>query len=283
MKKIILLTLAFALVGCKGDPKSVDEKISYMMGMGIGQQVKRIESSGAKIDLSQMKQGLQNVLDGKGESNPAALRSAQAAFMQNKSEENIKKLSYQIGAFSAQNLKRFHDNGIKIDVSMAMLAIEDVKSGEKPRVAQDQMKDAYKKLQEVNKSISGKNIAAGKKFLEENKAKPGVKTTASGLQYKVEKAGSGRRPRATDNVTVHYRGTLLDGTEFDSSFKRNKPAQFGLGQVIKGWTEGLQLMRTGAKYTFYIPSELAYGDRGNPGIPGGSTLVFEVELIKVGK
>ena len=123
----------------------------------------------------------------------------------------------------------------------------------------------------------------GEEFLKENAKKEGVKTTASGLQYKVIKEGEGKSPKATDTVSVHYRGTLLDGTEFDSSYKRNEPTQFPLNRVIKGWTEGVQLMKEGAKYQFFIPSQLAYGERGTPGGPIGpnETLIFDIELLKV--
>lgn len=122
----------------------------------------------------------------------------------------------------------------------------------------------------------------GEKFLKENAAKEGVKTTASGLQYKITKEGEGKNPQATDTVLVHYRGTLLDGKEFDSSFKRNEPIEFPLNRVIPGWTEGLQLLKEGGKATLYIPSKLAYGPRGAGGVIGpDETLIFEVELLKV--
>ncbi len=122
----------------------------------------------------------------------------------------------------------------------------------------------------------------GQEFLKENAKKEGVKTTASGLQYKVVKEGDGKSPKATDTVKVHYRGTLIDGTEFDSSYKRNEPIEFPLNGVIKGWTEGLQLMKEGSKYILYIPSNLGYGARGAGGvIPPDATLIFEVELLKV--
>jgi FKBP-type peptidyl-prolyl cis-trans isomerase len=123
----------------------------------------------------------------------------------------------------------------------------------------------------------------GAKFLEENAKKEGVKTTASGLQYKVDKEGTGKSPTATDTVKVHYKGTLLDGKEFDSSYKRNEPIEFPLNRVIKGWTEGVQLMKEGGKMTLYIPSKLAYGPSGTPGGPIGpdETLIFEIELLQV--
>lgn len=131
--------------------------------------------------------------------------------------------------------------------------------------------------------VSQKNTEAGKKFLEENlKKNPNLKTTASGIQYEILKAGSGEKPKATDQVTTHYRGTLINGSEFDSSFKRGKPADFPINGVIKGWTEILQLMPKGSKWKVYIPSELAYGAQGSQGGIGPSeTLIFEIELLKI--
>ena len=126
-------------------------------------------------------------------------------------------------------------------------------------------------------------VEKGEAFLKENATKEGVKTTASGLQYKIDVAGEGKSPKATDTVLVHYKGTLLDGTEFDSSYKRKEPITFPLNRVIAGWTEGLQLLKEGGKATLYIPSKLAYGERGTPGGPIGpnETLIFVVELLKV--
>lgn len=133
-----------------------------------------------------------------------------------------------------------------------------------------------------DKSIEVKSMTEDEKFLVENKAKDGVKTTPSGLQFKVITEGIGKKPRSWDTVKVHYRGTLVNGYEFDSSYKRNEPISFPLNQVIAGWTEGLQLMSVGSKYMLYIPSDLAYGSRQvGTDIPPNSTLIFEVELLDV--
>lgn len=140
-------------------------------------------------------------------------------------------------------------------------------------------------LQQYHNAQMGKlatrQLEEGKAFLEANKAKEGVKTTPSGLQYSVKTEGTGKQPNAKSTVTVHYEGRLIDGTVFDSSIKRGEPVTFKLDGVIKGWTEGLQLMKEGGEYTLYIPAELAYGDKGNPSIPPNSVLVFDVKLIKV--
>lgn len=134
----------------------------------------------------------------------------------------------------------------------------------------------------TNATTPEENKTKGAAFLAANAKKATIKTTASGLQYEILKSGTGlRKPAATDQVTVHYRGATLDGSEFDSSYSRGEPATFALNQVIPGWTEGVQLMTEGAKYRFFIPSELAYGERGAGPIPPNSTLIFDVELIKI--
>ena len=151
--------------------------------------------------------------------------------------------------------------------------------------AQFIMKKAQQKRQRAEKlkqSEVGKiNKAKGEKFLADNKKKKEVGTTPSGLQYKILRASKGRKPTAKNKVTVHYEGKLIDGTIFDSSYEGGEPISFGLSQVIKGWTEGLQLMSIGSKYRFYIPSDLAYGKRGQSGIPPNSVLVFDVELLEI--
>jgi len=170
--------------------------------------------------------------------------------------------------------------------------IKDALAGAEPRLTFEERREVMtalteelqKKHAEQAGTAGADNRKAGDEFLQANAKKQGVKTTASGLQYKVIKEGKGASPKATDSVTVHYSGTLIDGTEFDSSYKRGEPATFPLNGVIRGWTEGLQLMKEGAKYEFYIPSELAYGERGAGGAIGpNATLVFTVELISVNK
>lgn len=151
----------------------------------------------------------------------------------------------------------------------------------KDRLIQQFQTEQQAKMQAVAGKKSAENKTKGTAFLEENKKKEGVVTTASGLQYKIVKQGQGVNPKATDVVKVHYHGTLIDGTVFDSSVQRNEPATFPLNRVIPGWTEGVQLMTPGSKFTFYIPSNLAYGDREAGAIAPGSTLIFEVELIEV--
>ena len=190
------------------------------------------------------------------------------------------KVSYSIGMNIGFNLSRQ-----KVDINPDILAagIKDALAG-KPQLTQDQVKDVMaqfeKDMEQKQKQAGEKNKAEGTKFLEDNKKKPGVKTTASGLQYKVIKEGTGAQPKATDMVTVNYRGTLIDGTEFDSSYKRGQPATFPVGGVIKGWTEGLQMMKVGSKYQLFVPANLAYGERSvSPELGSNATLIFEVELL----
>lgn len=192
------------------------------------------------------------------------------------------KLSYAWGIAMASQLKGM---GVeKLDLNDYCDAVKTVfEGGElavKPEEAQKLINEYLVELQEKATKLAKE---AGSKFLEENGKKEGVHTTATGLQYVVEKEGTGKQPKATDNVTVHYTGRLLDGKVFDSSVSRGEPATFPLNRVIPGWTEGLQLMKEGAKYVFFIPSDLAYGAQGaGRDIPPHSTLIFEVELIKVG-
>jgi FKBP-type peptidyl-prolyl cis-trans isomerase FklB len=198
------------------------------------------------------------------------------------------KASYAIGMNIGKNLKR---DSVEIDSAVLYRALKDALAGNKLLLTDEEAKTALMALQtEVRAKEEAKTKAAavenkktGEAFLTANKTKEGVVTLPSGLQYKILKAGTGPKPTAEDTVLCHYRGTLVDNTEFDSSYKRGEPLKIPVGGVIKGWTEAIQLMPVGSKWQLFIPSDLAYGERGAPGSPIGpnSTLVFEVELISI--
>jgi FKBP-type peptidyl-prolyl cis-trans isomerase len=196
------------------------------------------------------------------------------------------KLGYIIGMDIGKSLR---EQGAEVDLDSLINAIRATYNGEELAMTTEEaaaVREEYiqkrQAEQQAETSAAGQeNLIAGQKFLAENKTKEGVQTTASGLQYEVVTMGDGAKPAATDTVKVHYRGTLLDGTEFDSSYARNEPISFGLNRVIAGWTEGVQLMPVGSKFMFYIAPELAYGEGGGGPIPPNSTLVFEVELLDI--
>ena len=198
------------------------------------------------------------------------------------------KASYAIGMNIGKNLKK---DSVEVDPAVLYRALKDAYTGSKLLLTDEEAKTALTVLQtEVRAKEEAKTKAAavenkktGEAFLAANKAKEGVVTLPSGLQYKIIKAGDGPKPTAEDTVLCHYRGALVDNTEFDSSYKRGEPLKIPVGGVIKGWTEAIQLMPVGSKWQLFIPSDLAYGERGAPGSPIGpnSTLVFEVELISI--
>ena len=209
-----------------------------------------------------------------------------------KLETEAQQQAYGIGAsvgnFLNQDLADKKELGIELDEALLKRGFEDALAGnaklddEKIREVLTALDQSMRTKQEEKAKVEAeKSKAEGEKFLAENAKKEGVTVTESGLQYEVITEGEGEKPEATDVVKVHYKGTLLDGTEFDSSYSRNKPTTFPLNRVIPGWTEGLQLMPVGSKYKFTIPSELAYGERDLGKIPANSTLVFEVELLEI--
>ncbi len=200
------------------------------------------------------------------------------------------RVSYAIGSYLGQSF--FKRNGLdtnSVDIDITAQAIKDVQTGATPLMTEAEVqatlksfqKEMMAKHQAVLEQEGLKNKAAGAAFLAANAKNPGVQTLPDGLQYLVITNGTGPIPTATDHVSVNYRGALIDGTEFDSSYKRGKPAEFPVGQVIHGWTEALEKMPVGSKWKLFIPSELAYGERGNRGIPPNSTLVFDVELLSI--
>ncbi len=196
---------------------------------------------------------------------------------------------YAIGTFFARQIKQA---GFKVDSAEVAKGFSDVMEGKEPKFTEEQIQQIMQAAQaESSKNrdaesagAADKNKKEGADFLAKNGKEEGVVTTKSGLQYKVMQKGDGAKPAATDTVKVHYHGTLLDGKVFDSSVKRGEPISFPLDGVIKGWTEGVQLMSVGSKFKFFIPSDLAYGDRGAGGDIGpGATLMFEVELLAIEK
>ena len=206
-----------------------------------------------------------------------------------KLETTADRASYSIGLSMGRNFKK---QQVPINAALLVQGLRDALSGAKPALTDEEMQAAFQSLEKEmaanqearNKGLAEKNKAEGAAFLATNKKKAGVKTTKSGLQYEVIKEGTGPTPKATDTVEAHYRGTLLDGTEFDSSYARNEPTPFAVNEVIPGWTEALQLMKVGSKYKLYVPSELAYKDQAmGPDIGPNSTLVFEVELLGIQK
>jgi FKBP-type peptidyl-prolyl cis-trans isomerase FklB len=206
-------------------------------------------------------------------------------------KDNLKsqkgKVSYSIGLDFGRNMKR---QSIELDLDLLAKGIKDGISGVKPALTDNEMqqvltafqKEIMAKQAEIGKKLGDKNKQEGAAFLAENKKKPGIVTLPSGLQYKILKDGTGKSPKATDSVTTHYRGTTLDGKEFDSSYKHGQPATFMLGAMIPGWIEALQLMKVGSKWQLFIPSNLAFGENGaGQDIGPNATIIFEVELLGI--
>jgi FKBP-type peptidyl-prolyl cis-trans isomerase len=220
---------------------------------------------------------------------PAQKPAAQPASQAGKPTSVQDRASYVIGYNLGRTLKQ---NDVQASIDLINKGLHDGLTGEKGMMTDEEMQATMQEFQKQvvaqqevkQKALGDKNKADGEAFLAKNKTKTGVKTTASGLQYEVEREGTGPMPKATDTVSVNYLGTLMDGTKFDSSYDRKEPATFVLNQVIAGWTEGVQLMKVGAKYKFYIPASLGYGEKGAGNVIGpNAPLVFEVELLSIGQ
>lgn len=193
------------------------------------------------------------------------------------------KLSYALGAYFSQGVT---SQDIDVDVPAFLQAVEDILTGSELKISEDEMQQvlaAYQQeLNSVRQAAADSNKTEGEKFLAENSKKEGVVTLPSGLQYKVIKEGDGPKPTVDDNIRVHYHGTHIDGTVFDSSYERGEPVSLGLSQVIKGWQEAVPLMNVGSKYKVYVPPHLAYGERGAGGsIEPNETLIFDIELLGI--
>ena len=202
-------------------------------------------------------------------------------FAEDKKLETLEeRYSYGVGLWMGADFKT---NRLSVDTNLILQGMRDAMGDKEPLMTMEEARAAIMELQQVSRNkVAEQNKKKGAAFLAENAKKEGIQTTASGLQYKELKVGTGATPTASDKVKVHYVGSLLSGREFDSSSQRGEPVTFEVGQVIKGWAEGLQLMKEGGKYQLFIPSDLAYGDLGaGKGIGPGETLVFEVELIEV--
>lgn len=200
-----------------------------------------------------------------------------------KLDTDQKKMAYTLGYQLGLSLRQ---QGFEFDADTVSAAVHDVFSGKTPKLNQAEMQAVVQKMNtamlQKQVEIADNNYKAGQKFLQDNKNKDGVKTTKSGLQYKVVKSGSGKTPKSSDKVVAHYEGRLISGKVFDSSIKRGSPATFPVNGVIKGWQEVLQLMKEGDKWQVYIPSDLAYGEKGvGRNIGPNETLIFDIELIKV--
>jgi len=276
-------------------PRSDEDKASYAIGTQVGTNLEKVKD---QINLGSVTEGLQDKVSGKAsrvsdEDMGKAMQAVQAA-MQTQGgpamDDGTKdKAGYAIGSQIGGSLVRFKDD---LNLKQVVSGIKDKATGKTLKMTDAEISSAMQAFQvkaqasqsASQKELSDKNIKEGAAFLESNKKNPNVKVTASGLQYEVLKAGSGKKPKATSTVSVHYRGTLIDGTEFDSSYKRGQPAEFPVNGVIPGWTEALQMMGVGSKWRIVLPGNIAYGERGAGGQIGpNAVLVFEVELLKIVK
>ena len=283
-------------------PTSDRDRVSYMIGADVGRS---IASSGPDMDFAAFERAVRNAFSG-GQPllTDEESRTVGTALMQRIAERNGRpvpglppgarppavakdKVGLMVGTDVGRSLAPIKD---EIEMPVFLQAVRTLMASGKPLLSDadmDRIRDEFSKRMDAREkeraaNAGRRNAEAGAAFLAKNRAEKGVITTASGLQYRVLRQGNGPRPRPSDRVRVHYRGTLLDGTVFDSSYDRGQPVEFALGQVIAGWTEGLSLMPVGAKYRFWIPASIAYGERGSPPTIGpNATLTFDVELLDI--
>lgn len=272
------------------------DRASYMVGMDVGASLRRF---GSILDMAAFERSLRNSIAG-GEPmlDDETMLATTEALMARAAPGQAP--GTQLAPVDGTNAGLAAGIGVgsslapirdELDLEVVMQAVRTVLAGGTPRLGEaeyTQVRSSFEQRVQARAAaaaaeLGARNASQGAAFLAANKAKLGVITTGSGLQYTVLRQGSGERPAMTDTVRVHYRGTLLDGTEFDSSYGRDTPAEFGLDQVIPGWTEAVSLMPVGAKYLFWVPAELAYGAKGTPGGPIGpnAALVFEIELLEI--
>ena len=279
------VTLTFALAACNGGGTSTKlpqlkteaDSLNYAFGLANGNDMKMMlaqDSDSVDYKVGRFIAGLKEGLAGTPDENP-----------------QFAEVGGQVGGWLNQQKTAglMGDSTLKINYDMIKQGMINAIKGQKTNMTAEQAQEYVQKVMNDRQAVRmmekyGANKAAGEKFLAVNKSKPGIQTTASGLQYEVIKEGTGVKPTASDLVKVHYEGKLTNDTIFDSSIKRGEPTEFYVNQVIKGWTEGLQLMSVGSKYRFFIPQDLAYGaNENNPQIPPFSTLVFDVELLEIKK
>ena len=265
------------------------QTVSYALGMDMARSVDRMPGAG---DTAALEQGLSDHLAGTAKLDVDACRQIlQTASMPGAEAEDAEFSDPDFGSKTEQSsyaagvtIAEFtHKQFEGIDARALCQGLHDKLAGGETLLPEEEVRTVVNEYQQEQQAIkAAANEAEGEKFLAENAQRPGVVVTDSGLQYEVIEAGDGAKPLATETVKVHYAGTLIDGTEFDSSYKRGEPIEFPLNRVIAGWTEGVQLMSVGSKYRFYIPGALAYGPRGaGPDIGPNATLVFEVELLDI--
>jgi FKBP-type peptidyl-prolyl cis-trans isomerase FklB len=276
--------------------KTLNDSVSYVVGFSVGNSCK--QQGITKLNAMLLSKAINDILTGKKSLlNDKTANACMGRYMAGRGNEKVNpstvknvsilktltdSASYAIGMNAGNFYKTM---GItKLNTSLVSKSINDILNGKKPLCNNETaniIMNKYMNAEQEEKSKS--TIDEGNKFLAQNKLRAGVNTTASGLQYEVITQGTGAKPAATDSVTCHYRGTLLNGTVFDDSYARGQPITFALNGVIRGWTEGVQLMNVGSKYKFYIPYTLGYGPYDYGNIPGGSMLTFEVELLDVKK